>query len=169
MRVPARFAATRALCACRPPGDKPVVVVVVEEEGKFASKTNEMGDSTHQQHSLEVDTIDDAVDGDPSSYDTVDAAHAGKTVKKVLLLVAMEAEAMPMVESLKLKKTTTLIPPPAPCATFVSDDGAICLTYYGKCPNTGMCSVGIEELDRRTDPRPPAHPLAHTLTRSLTR
>ena len=65
-----------------------------------------------------------------------------RQVNKILLLVAMEAEAMPMVSSLSLTKTENLIAPPAPCVTYVSDDGNICLTYYGKCPNTGMCAVG---------------------------
>ncbi len=88
-------------------------------------------------HALEVDTIVQegaSEDGPP--------AHAERSIDRVLLLVAMEAEALPMVERLGLVKDETLIAPPAPCVTYVSHDGRICLTYYGKCPNTGMCSVG---------------------------
>ena len=97
-----------------------------------------MGDpASTPTHALEVDTI---IQND--DMDRVPTDHAETAIEKVLLLVAMEAEAMPMVERLGLIRDETLIVGPAPCATYVSPDRSICLTYYGKCPNTGMCSVG---------------------------
>ena len=101
------------------------------------AEPNGDGTSSPTAHALEVDTIvEDGVTED------VPSAHAERGIDRVLLLVAMEAEALPMVERLGLVKNETLIAPPAPCVTYVSQDGRICLTYYGKCPNTGMCSVG---------------------------
>lgn len=90
-------------------------------------------------HGLEVDTITIVQAG---ANEDAQPAHAERRIDRVLLLVAMEAEALPMVERLGLVKDDTLIASPAPCVTYVSHDGRICLTYYGKCPNTGVCSVG---------------------------
>jgi 5'-methylthioadenosine nucleosidase len=91
-------------------------------------------------HGLEVDVLEsyDKKD-DVSKYASSDAM-----IDRVLILVAMEAEAMPLVEKLGLVKDEEQkhIPPPAQCVTFVSKCSKICLVYYGKCHNTGMCSVG---------------------------
>lgn len=57
----------------------------------------------------------------------------------------MEAEALPMVESLKLvKDEPSAIPPPAPCVTYSGTDwgAAIHLVCFGKCRQTGMDNVG---------------------------
>lgn len=66
-------------------------------------------------------------------------------VYHTLLSAAMEAEALPMVEHLKLKKNDPpVIPSPAPCVSFSGSDWGmdIHLVCFGKCPGTGMDTVG---------------------------
>jgi 5'-methylthioadenosine nucleosidase len=57
----------------------------------------------------------------------------------------MEAEAMPMIERLGLKKDDPpVIAPPAPCISYSGTDWGmkIHLVCFGKCPGTGMDTVG---------------------------
>lgn len=57
----------------------------------------------------------------------------------------MEAEALPLVTHLGLKKNDPpAIPPPAPCVSFSGSDWGmdIHVVCFGKCPGTGMDTVG---------------------------
>jgi 5'-methylthioadenosine nucleosidase len=57
----------------------------------------------------------------------------------------MEAEALPMVQSLKLTRDEPCaIPPPAPCVSYSGADwgAAVHLVCFGKCAATGMDNVG---------------------------
>ena len=57
----------------------------------------------------------------------------------------MEAEALPMVKSLDLKKDDPpAIPPPAPCVTYSGEHTGVQvhLVVSGKCKQTGVDNVG---------------------------
>ncbi|PSC71393.1 Ribosome production factor 1 isoform A [Micractinium conductrix] len=73
------------------------------------------------------------------------ASHPDKTIKTILLLVAMEAEATPMVEALGLAADSPpRIPPPAPCHSFSGQHAGaeVHLVCFGKCKATGVDNVG---------------------------
>lgn len=73
------------------------------------------------------------------------AAHGDKTIKTILLLVAMEAEASPMVQALGLQADEpSVIPPPAPCHSFSGQHAGamVHLVCFGKCKATGVDNVG---------------------------
>eukprot|EP00887_Chlorella_sp_A99_P000548 scaffold17.g548.t1 len=87
-------------------------------------------------HSLEADAI--VVNQAPSEaaehQQKYLQEHEDRTIRCIVLLVAMEAEAAPMVDSLGLKRDEpAAIPPPAPCVHLVT---------FGKCKVNGVDQVG---------------------------
>lgn len=98
-------------------------------------------------HSLEADAI--VVNQAPSEaaehQQKYLQEHEDRTIRCIVLLVAMEAEAAPMVDSLGLKRDEpAAIPPPAPCVTYSGQlhGSQVHLVTFGKCKVNGVDQVG---------------------------
>lgn len=105
-----------------------------------------MADTIPKRDSLEADVVT-ALNGENSQARQEEylRTHADKTIKTILLLVAMEAEAMPLVKALGLQADAPpVIPPPAPCHSFSGEHGgaAVHVACFGKCKATGVDNVG---------------------------
>ncbi|KAL4423462.1 hypothetical protein ABPG77_005414 [Micractinium sp. CCAP 211/92] len=103
--------------------------------------------SSPRRDSLEADVVVTSGKGDSAQQQQEQylATHADKAINTILLLVAMEAEAMPMVKSLGLAADEPpSIPPPAPCHSFSGEHAGarVHLVCFGKCKATGVDNVG---------------------------
>ncbi|PRW33190.1 5 -methylthioadenosine S-adenosylhomocysteine nucleosidase 2 [Chlorella sorokiniana] len=97
------------------------------------------------RNSLEADVVTLASDASEEAQQQYLQSHADKTIQTILLLVAMEAEATPMVEALGLKADSPpVIPPPAPCHSFSGRHAGanVHVVCFGKCKATGVDNVG---------------------------
>ncbi|KAL6769098.1 hypothetical protein ACKKBG_A17475 [Auxenochlorella protothecoides x Auxenochlorella symbiontica] len=101
---------------------------------------------TEQSHGLEADVL---VSTPAGKVQAAQAAYLAsltdKQIKRILVLIAMEAEAAPLIQALGLvQDTPRVIPEPAPCVSFSgSHAGAhVHVVVNGKCGKHGVDNVG---------------------------
>ncbi|GAB4823716.1 hypothetical protein N2152v2_010762 [Parachlorella kessleri] len=98
------------------------------------------------KHSLTADVVNgDVSQTAPVLKKEYIASHDDRMINTILLLVAMEAEASPLIHSLGLKlDDPPAILPPAPCLSYSGEcfGAAIHLVCFGKCKSYGVDNVG---------------------------